>query len=113
MTNGNDCVEGLASGRRRRLTKRELFAAMAMQGLISNPDWSEVVMKQHGIFNKETCAKEMTAHGAVAFADSLIVALNEPMCPQCKLPNADNHYDAEHDICSIYERAMSEREVSK
>jgi hypothetical protein len=31
-----------------------------------------------------------------------------PTCPQCKLPNADNHFDAKHDLCSISERAWAE-----
>ena len=43
------------------LTKRELFAAMAMQGLISNPDKSY----------DSACA----ASDAVAFADALLAEL--------------------------------------
>jgi hypothetical protein len=32
----------------------------------------------------------------------------ETRCPDCKLSNTDNHYDAENKICHVYETAISE-----
>lgn len=45
------------------LTKRELFAAMAMQGIAADPN----------CFNAKTCAKN-----AVEWADALIAELSKP-----------------------------------
>lgn len=76
------------------LSKREYFAAMAMQGLVASvANWHSDVV------------------GAVAtqHADGLIAALNAPICPDCKRPTTDGHYDAEHNICPDYERAVSEQ----
>jgi hypothetical protein len=49
------------------LTKRELFAAMAMQGILSNA----IILDRHGLTAAET------AHNALDFADSLIRALEK------------------------------------
>jgi hypothetical protein len=68
MTDGTDPVSPIEtlSGViiRNGLTKRELFAAMALQGLAANSD------------NYNTLAGD--ARSAVAAADELIDALNEP-----------------------------------
>lgn len=79
------------------LTKREYFAALALQGLLS--DAKSIAGGGKAI---DLCK------GAVSFADILIAELNAPICPDCKQSNADNHYDAEHNICPNYERAWSE-----
>jgi hypothetical protein len=49
------------------LTKREHFAAMAMQGQLSNP----AILERHGLEAKDV------AKTAVDFADALIAALNK------------------------------------
>ena len=46
------------------LTKRELFAAMAMQGILANPDSESTVMDH-----------DTAAASAVASADALLAAL--------------------------------------
>ena len=49
------------------LTKREYFAAMAMQGFLSNtPDWTD----------SDQCLK-WVSESSVKYADALIEALNE------------------------------------
>ena len=103
MTNGNDAAFSRqsfaldadsydlgASG----LTKREYFAAMAMQGLIAESKYDAI---------------KHVVEDSVRFADALITTLNIARCPQCKLPTADNHYDPEHDLCSITERAIADQ----
>lgn len=47
------------------LTKRELFAAMAMQGILANPE----ITKEHKYLNIE--------QSAIKFADGLINELNK------------------------------------
>lgn len=48
------------------LTKRELFAALAMQGLLSNPNrWNTIVSEVGKSVGTEACA----------FADALLAAL--------------------------------------
>lgn len=51
----------------------------------------------------------LIAREAVMITRALINELNAPVCPQCKLSNSDKHYDSEHDLCSISERARSEQ----
>lgn len=70
------------------LTKREYFASVIYAALLANP----------------TPYSDSARH-AVLHADALINALNEPICKECKCSLSDGHYDAEHDICSIAERA--------
>ena len=48
------------------LTKRELFAAMAMQGLLANPDQAMVAMDEDHV-----------AFSAMQHADALIAELNK------------------------------------
>lgn len=55
--------------RQHGLTKRELFAAMAMQGILSS--WPE----------NANYKPRPTAEEAIAFADALLAALNEPREP--------------------------------
>jgi hypothetical protein len=78
MTNPNDPITLLHSASEKDmlfqgLTKREYFAAMALQGLCANPILKDVI-------NKVKSAKEFdsyTANTAVSLADALINALNE------------------------------------
>jgi len=74
-TKPNDCAYPADSQTQTEggLTKREYFAAMAMQGLCTNPILKDVI-------DKVKSAKEFdsyTANTAVSLADSLINALNE------------------------------------
>jgi hypothetical protein len=32
-------------------------------------------------------------------------------CPDCRLPNTDNHYDTEHQICDRYEQWLADRQA--
>lgn len=50
------------------LTKREYFAAMAMQGLLAH---------KGSVFHKEQGNGELVALGAVGYADALIAELNK------------------------------------
>lgn len=113
MTNGNDFIQGSTVTRfygendrehvseNTPLTKREYFAAMAMQGMLS--DAATIADIERSIVPLNQIA--------VIHADALIRALNARMCPDCKLSTADGHYDEEHKICPTYERAISERET--
>ena len=49
-----------------RLTRRGIFAAQAMQGMLSNDDWDWSPATTH-----------ISAQIAVRFADALLAALNE------------------------------------
>lgn len=81
MTNANDLAfndmvtqvksikDGVAAFSNPTLTKREYFAAMAMQGIIAAH-----VIYETGIDN------ELNAQAAVKAADELIKALNEQPC---------------------------------
>ncbi len=55
-----------------RLTKREYFAAKAMQGLLSNPEW----MKEYK-GEKYLMQTDIVAEVAIKTADELIKALNK------------------------------------
>lgn len=67
ITQAYDYVTGVAGTKSEKegLTKRELFAAMAMQGILSNP-----------IIQSKPDAREISAE-SVAVADCLIEALNK------------------------------------
>ena len=54
-----------------RLTKREYFAAKAMQGLLSNPEW----MKEYK-GEKYLMQRDIIAEVAIKITDELIKALN-------------------------------------
>lgn len=66
-TNPDDPVNGFRHGRYESLTKREYFAAMAMQGFnsVNNP-WRSITDDRNRFF----------AQWAVEQADALIAALN-------------------------------------
>ena len=66
MTNGNDAINNSEQGPQDGLTKREYFAAMAMQGVIISEDYKHVT------------TAEQVARWAVAKADALITELNKP-----------------------------------
>jgi len=69
----NSFIDQNDDGQWHGLTKREYFAAMAMQGLCANPILKDVI-------NKVKSAKEFdsyTANTAVSLADALINALNK------------------------------------
>lgn len=81
MTNGNDYItpiilgESLPNGEQNnRLTKRELFAAMAMQGLLAN-----TVLFQSAKSNDLTTddLMDMISLDATHAADALISQLNQ------------------------------------
>ena len=55
------------------LTIRQHFAAMAMQGLLSNPEWMEVYKGE-----KYKMMDDIVAEVSVKQADALINALNQP-----------------------------------
>lgn len=78
MTNANDPIKPLAWVKRedgipelntegKGLTKREYFAAMALQGFISGDEIKRT--------NRRT--SESIAEGAVMYADALITSLNQ------------------------------------
>ena len=54
------------------LTKREYFAALAMQGYLANPNTLDAVMKEF-----ERPVSDFVADNSVILADSLIAALNQ------------------------------------
>ena len=69
MTNGNDCAYPADSNTQTEggITKREYFAAMAMQGILSNSkDWTD----------SDRCLN-WVSESSVKYADSLIEALNK------------------------------------
>lgn len=66
MTNGNDLVYPTNDCREGTLTKRELFAAMAMQGILSN-----------GSCVDENAYTNIITKDAVRMADALIEQLNK------------------------------------
>ena len=55
-----------------RLTKREYFAAKAMQGLLSNPEWMREYKGQ-----KYLIETDIVAEVSVKIADKLIKGLNK------------------------------------
>lgn len=59
------------------LTKRELFAAMFMQSLLSNPERYKYISKKvaNGMSQEEASSKN--AHKSVLLADALINELNK------------------------------------
>lgn len=96
MTNGNDSAfvavtadigkEGEVTGLQttQPLTKREYFAAMAMQALIANPERYKYVTQRMDTPTKPWSHEDATRHNAekaVYFADALIEALNQEKQP--------------------------------
>lgn len=70
MTNGNDKVYPTSDCSQDTLTKRELFAAMAMQGMAANPADNYLAEVDGKIVN-------VTSKYAVEYADTLIAELNK------------------------------------
>lgn len=67
MSNGDECAFPATNDSVSGLTKRELFAAMAMQGALSSG--TEVPV------GKEQTRFEVVAQNSVAFADALLAEL--------------------------------------
>lgn len=72
MTDGDDgaFANSADNGYQAGLTKREYFAAMAMQGILANPTMVEASLKFKD-------SRGGIAATAVSFADLLITALNK------------------------------------
>ena len=66
MTNGNDSIHNSEQGTQDGLTKREYFAAMALQGILANGADSDTVWDY-----------EVIGKHCVVASDALIKALNE------------------------------------
>ena len=58
------------------LTKREYFAAMAMQGLLANPNTSHQIESQYGKIGANE-ANRILVNTAAELSNTLIKALNE------------------------------------
>jgi hypothetical protein len=72
QTMANDSIHNSEQGVQDGLTKREYFAAKAMQGLLSNPEW----MKEYK-GEKYLMQPDIIAEVAIKITDELIKALNK------------------------------------
>jgi hypothetical protein len=72
QTIANDSIYNSEQGVQDGLTKREYFAAKAMQGLLSNPEWMREYKGQ-----KYLIETDIVAEVSVKIADKLIKGLNE------------------------------------
>lgn len=63
------------------LTKRELFAAMAMQGLMANPGGPYQASVSSG-WVRVNCTQKQIAQECADMADALLAALSEPQAPE-------------------------------
>lgn len=72
QTIANDSIHNSEQGVQDGLTKREYFAAKAMQGLLSNPEWMREYKGQ-----KYLIETDIVAEVSVKIADKLIKGLNE------------------------------------
>jgi hypothetical protein len=68
----NDSIHNSPQGVQDGLTKREYFAAKAMQGLLSNPQWMREYKGE-----KYLMEADIVAEVAVNIADELIKGLNK------------------------------------
>ena len=59
------------------LTKREYFAAMAMQGILANPNTSHQIESQYGKIDANE-ANRILVNTATELSDALILALHKP-----------------------------------
>jgi len=75
MTNGNDSIHNSEQGPQDGLTKREYFAAMAMQGLLLNGAWDKGLQEQCERVGSNT-STAISVY-AVDLADELINQLNK------------------------------------
>jgi len=71
QTIANDSIHNSEQGVQDGLTKREYFAAKAMQGLLSNPEWMREYKGE-----KYLMETDILAEVSVKIADKLIKALN-------------------------------------
>ncbi len=72
QTIANDSIYNSEQGVQDGLTKREYFAAKAMQGLLSNPEWMREYKGQ-----KYLMQTDVVAEVAIKTADALIKGLNK------------------------------------
>jgi hypothetical protein len=72
QTIANDSIYNSEQGVQDGLTKREYFAAKAMQGLLSNPEWMREYKGQ-----KYLIETDIVAEVSVKIADKLIKGLNK------------------------------------
>jgi hypothetical protein len=72
QTIANDSIHNSEQGVQDGLTKREYFAAKAMQGLLSNPEWMREYKGQ-----KYLIETDIVAEVSVKIADKLIKGLNK------------------------------------
>ena len=72
QTIANDSIHNSEQGVQDGLTKREYFAAKAMQGLLSNPEW----MREYK-GKKYLIETDIVAEVSVKIADKLIKGLNK------------------------------------
>lgn len=72
-----DTYSGKPCNQHYGLTKRELFAAMFMQSLLSNPERYKYISEKvaSGMSHEEASSKN--AHKAVLLADALLTELNK------------------------------------
>ncbi len=68
-----DPIRGIRIDAQPGLTKRELFAAMAMQGILAD----QLVKYADIAINKEANMGQLISEDAVGFADALIEALSK------------------------------------
>jgi len=71
MTNGNDSIHNSEQGPQDGLTKREYFAAMAMQSILKDTDFGRIIYQRN-----RTDIISITEASVVA-ADTLIEQLNK------------------------------------
>lgn len=71
QTIANDSIHNSEQGPQDGLTKREYFAAKAMQGLLSNPEWMKKYKGEKYLMQADVVSKT-----AVNIADELIKRLN-------------------------------------
>lgn len=72
ITNANDSIHNSEQGVQDGLTKREYFAAMAMQGFASNPEWAKTITSDDWDEYKKRLSE-----ASADIADALIEALNK------------------------------------
>ena len=82
MTNANDSINNSEQGPQDGLTKREYFAAMAMQGVLANINQSFGLPNVNAQSMEDALKREQefinnVAKKSVWYSDALITALNQ------------------------------------
>lgn len=78
LASEKDIQQGVYLSHRNGLTKREYFASMALQGILSNPVHNDNnIMGVNGSNSHGYIASSLAASNAVFYADALIAQLNE------------------------------------